>query len=166
MSNWIEHLDELASVETDVKKKVAFQSSAKLIKELAKGGAELREELDKEREALNSAQKVMDVYEKQKRALREELAALKADNAKLNSVVCQTCHGAGSVCSAPDDCYNCPACAATYNKIKADAIRDMLKCIDGAIENDFISMREVEEMTLDDFFTLAKKHANKIEDGS
>jgi hypothetical protein len=51
-------------------------------------------------------------------------------------------------------------------KIRADAIRDMLTCIDGAIENDFISMREVEEMTLDDFFTLAKKHANKIEDGS
>ena len=125
MSNWIEHLEELASVETDVKKKVAFQSSAKLIKELAKGGAELRAELDKEREALNSAQKVMDVYEKQKRALREELAALKAENAKLNSVVCQTCHGAGSVCSAPDDCYNCPACTATYNKIKADAIRGM-----------------------------------------
>ena len=45
MSNWIEHLDELASVEADVKKKVAFQSSAKLIKELAKGGADLREEL-------------------------------------------------------------------------------------------------------------------------
>jgi hypothetical protein len=45
MSNWIEHLDELASVETDVKKKVAFQSSARLIKDLAKGGAELREEL-------------------------------------------------------------------------------------------------------------------------
>ena len=51
-------------------------------------------------------------------------------------------------------------------KIRADAIRDMLTCIDGAIENDFISMREVEEMTLDDFFTLAKKHANKIEAGS
>ena len=45
MSNWIEHLDELASVETDVKKKVAFQSSSRLIKELAKGGAELRAEL-------------------------------------------------------------------------------------------------------------------------
>ena len=45
MSNWIEHLEELASVETDVKKKVAFQSSAKLIKELAKGGTELRAEL-------------------------------------------------------------------------------------------------------------------------
>ena len=45
MSNWIEHLDELASVETDVKKKVAFQSSARLIKDLAKGGAELRAEL-------------------------------------------------------------------------------------------------------------------------
>jgi hypothetical protein len=45
MSNWIEHLEELASVETDVKKKVAFQSSVKLIKELAKGGAELRKEL-------------------------------------------------------------------------------------------------------------------------
>ena len=104
MSNCIEHLDELASVETDVKKKVAFQSSARLIKELAKGGAELR----------------------------AELAALKQ--------------------SIP--------------KIRADAIRDMLTCIDGAIENDFISMREVEEMTLDDFFTLAKKHANKIEDGS
>jgi hypothetical protein len=51
MSNWIEHLDELASVETDVKKKVAFQSSSRLIKELAKGGAELRAEL----EALKSA---------------------------------------------------------------------------------------------------------------
>ena len=37
----------------------------------------LREELAKEREALSSAQKVMDVYEKQKRTLREELAALK-----------------------------------------------------------------------------------------
>ena len=98
MSNWIEHLDELASVETDVKKKVAFQSSARLIKELAKGGAELR----------------------------AELAALKAENAKLNSVVCQTCHGAGSVCSAPDDCYNCPACTAIYNKIRADAIRDAI----------------------------------------
>ena len=92
----------------------------------------LRAELDKEREALNSAQKVMDVYEKQKRALREELAALKQSLAK----------------------------------VRADAIRDMLTCIDGAIENDFISMREMEEMTLDDFFTLAKKHANKIEDGS
>jgi hypothetical protein len=57
-------------------------------------------------------------------SLREELEALKADNAKLNSVVCQTCHGAGSVCSAPDDCYNCPACTATYNKIRVDAIRD------------------------------------------
>jgi hypothetical protein len=45
MSNWIEHLDELASVETDIKKKVAFQSSARLIKDLAKGGAELRAEL-------------------------------------------------------------------------------------------------------------------------
>jgi hypothetical protein len=97
MSNWIEHLDELASVETDVKKKVAFQSSSRLIKDLAKGGAELR----------------------------AELAALKAENAKLNSVVCQTCYGAGSVCSAPDDCYNCPECAATDNKIRADAIRGM-----------------------------------------
>ena len=92
----------------------------------------LRAELDKEREALNSAQKVMDVYEKQKRALREELAALKQSLAK----------------------------------VRADAIRDMLTCIDGAIENDFISMREIEEMTLDDFFTLAKKHAKKIEAGS
>tara|TARA_R110000824_G_scaffold396707_2_gene598637 strand:+ start:2235 stop:2666 length:432 start_codon:yes stop_codon:yes gene_type:complete len=98
-------------------------------------------------------------------ALREELAALRAENAKLNSVVCQTCHGAGSVCSAPDDCYNCPECVATDNKVRADAIRDMLTCIDGAIENDFISMREVDEMTLDDFFTLANKHANQIEAG-
>tara|TARA_R110000851_G_scaffold199926_1_gene351008 strand:- start:93 stop:482 length:390 start_codon:yes stop_codon:yes gene_type:complete len=59
-------------------------------------------------------------------ALREELAALSAENAKLNSVVCQTCHGAGSVCSAPDDCYNCPACTATYNKIRADAIQEAI----------------------------------------
>ena len=94
MSNWIEHLDELASVETDVKKKVAFQSSARLIKELAKGGAELRAE----REALNSAQKVMDVYEKQKRALREELAALKQSLAKVR---------ADAILSVLDTPYDC-----------------------------------------------------------
>ena len=44
MSNWVEHLEKLASLEPDVKKKVAFQSSAKLIKELARGGADLRAE--------------------------------------------------------------------------------------------------------------------------
>ena len=45
-------------------------------------------------------------------ALRAELEAVKYENTKLNSVVCQTCYGAGSVCSAPDDCYDCPECEA------------------------------------------------------
>jgi DNA repair exonuclease SbcCD ATPase subunit len=102
-----------------------YQVMLEALDEAETAEAALREELSKEREALSSAQKVMDVYEKQKRALREELAALRAENAKLNSVVCQTCHGAGSVCSAPDDCYNCPECVATENKVRADAIRSV-----------------------------------------
>ena len=129
MSNWIEHLEELASVETDVKKKLAFRSSAKLIKELAKGGTELR----------------------------EELAESKYNHAYTESRLSQ------SKTELIDTLEQLAALEQSIPKVRADAIRDMLTCIDGAIENDFISMREVEEMTLDDFFTLAKKHANKIE---
>ena len=97
MSNWIEHLEELASVETDVKKKLAFRSSAKLIKELAKGGTELRAELavmkaenlilSNNISALESDKKKLigsweDIADSEA-ALREELAALKAENVEL-----------------------------------------------------------------------------------
>ena len=70
-------------------------------------------------------------------------------------------------------CYHAALQAAFYsyltveelNKIKADALRGLITAIEGAIENDFISGREVDEMELDDFLKLVDKHANRIEAG-
>jgi len=54
---------------------------------------------------------------------------------------------------------------ASLPKIKADAVRGLVSAIEGAIENDYISMKEVEEMELEDFCNLAVKHADKLEAG-
>ena len=55
---------------------------------------------------------------------------------------------------------------ASLPKVRADAVRGLITAIEGAIENDYISMREVEEMVLDDFCNLAEKHADKLEAGN
>lgn len=49
------------------------------------------------------------------------------------------------------------------NKIKADAIKEFIHCINEAVDNDIISDREAEEMELVDFLYLAYKHANNLE---
>jgi hypothetical protein len=54
---------------------------------------------------------------------------------------------------------------ASIPKIKADAVLSLIEAIEGAIDNDFISIKEVEEMHLEDFCGLAKRHANKLEAG-
>jgi len=54
---------------------------------------------------------------------------------------------------------------ASIPKIKADAVLSLIEAIEGAIDNDFISIKEVEEMHLEDFCELAKRHANKLEAG-
>ncbi len=51
-------------------------------------------------------------------------------------------------------------------KVRADAVRGLITNINGAIENDYISMKEVEEMELEDFCNLAEKHADKLEVGN
>jgi len=55
---------------------------------------------------------------------------------------------------------------ASLPKVRVDAVRGLITAIEGAIENDYISMREVEEMVLDDFCNLAEKHADKLEQGN
>lgn len=54
---------------------------------------------------------------------------------------------------------------ASLPKIKAEAVLSLIEAIEGAIDNDFISIKEVEEMHLEDFCELAKRHANKLEVG-
>ena len=85
----------------------------------------------------------------------DENERLKAENIKLHSVVCQTCHGAGSVCSAPDDCYDCPECKASHNKVKADAIRSIK---DASWDSRIDGEEYFSASTID-------KHADKIEAG-
>ena len=128
----------------------------------------------------NLSQVANNKFVEENAALREELAALRAENAKLNSVVCQTCHGAGSVCSAQDDCYNCPECVApvmlsdsllevlesetpaqSLAKVRTDAIRSVTEqgfeysVEHGPWGNDWaISLDAISD------------YANKIEDGS
>lgn len=55
---------------------------------------------------------------------------------------------------------------ASLPKVRADAVRGLITTIEGAIENDYISMKEVEEMVLDDFCNLAEKHADKLDAGN
>jgi|GEM_PF-7134064 len=55
---------------------------------------------------------------------------------------------------------------ASLPKVRADAVRGLIAAIEGAIENDYISMKEVEEMVLGDFCNLAEKHADKLEAGN
>ena len=52
---------------------------------------------------------------------------------------------------------------ASLPKVRADAVRGLIITIIGAIENGYISMREFEEMDLEDFCNLAEKHADKLE---
>ena len=114
----------------------------------------------------------VDVLINNEAALREELAVLRAYNSALVSaktafIDSEQWEGEAGYLR-PDNAeemlnaaFN-KTPAQSLAKVRADAVRDMLNCIDGAIENDFISMREVDEMTLEDFFTLANKHADKI----
>jgi hypothetical protein len=55
---------------------------------------------------------------------------------------------------------------ASLPKVRADAVRGLITAIEGAIENDYISMKEVEEMELEDFCNLSEKHADKMEAGN
>ena len=55
------------------------------------------------------------------------------------------------------------ALAALKAQWQADAVRGLITNISGAIENDYISMKEIEEMDIEDFCNLAEKHANKLE---
>lgn len=54
-----------------------------------------------------------------------------------HGLLCGTCNGIGQVGSPPDDYYDCPDCISQHNKIKADAINDLISskftnvCIEG-----------------------------------
>ena len=59
---------------------------------------------------------------------------LKAKNVELirqlairDDLSCQTCKGAGSVLIAIDDGIDCPECAEYENKLKADAVMDLIQ---------------------------------------
>ena len=48
------------------------------------------------------------------------------------------------------------------NQIKSDAVLGFISAVNGAVENDFITDREVEEMDLNDFILLAEKYASSL----
>lgn len=65
-----------------------------------------------------------------------------------NGLICSSCGGSGFLGNLPDDYYDCPECARSVNKIKAEAVS------------------EVAEMSfIDDAFTyqMIKAHAKKLE---
>lgn len=91
----------------------------------------------------------MKEIEEQNAALVKELEAVKADNEelKVESLVV-------------DEKMN--LLLKSIPKIKGDAVLGFVSSVNGAVENDLITDREVEEMDLNDFILLAEKHANSL----
>ena len=55
-----------------------------------------------------------------------EIAELKRQLTIRDELLCQTCHGHGSVMIAIDDGIDCPECVERDNEIKADGIIDAI----------------------------------------
>ena len=54
-----------------------------------------------------------------------EIAELKRQLTIRDELLCQTCHGAGTVLISIDDGMDCPECVERDNNIKADAVMEV-----------------------------------------
>ena len=69
--------------------------------------------------------------------LQKQNDELRAKVAKYESVLCQTCQGAGTVLAGIDDGRDCPTCAKSLSDVKADAVIGAIeKCNANAEEED------------------------------
>lgn len=86
-------------------------------------------------------------------AMQKQNNELRAKVAKYESVLCQTCHGAGTVLVGVDDGRDCPECAQSLADIRADGIRGILEKADyfhhlelddGDVSGHFISAEDID----------------------